>query len=81
MSTGRASCPRLARVISSPRPIGRLRRLEYLSQLQPYTVYVPKKYDPSIPEPLTLFLHSLNEHYYWINDTPGETLCHRVRYS
>ena len=44
---------------------------ELLGQLQPYSIYVPKTYDPAKPAGLTLDLHSLGEHHWQYNNSKG----------
>jgi hypothetical protein len=38
-------------------------RPNFLGRLQPYSVFVPKSYDPATPTPLTWLLHSLGVQY------------------
>src|SRR5947209_2437173 len=38
-------------------------RPNFLGRMQPYSVYVPKSYDPAKPAPLTWLLHSLGEQH------------------
>ena len=44
---------------------------ELLGQLQPYSVYVPTKYDAAKPVGLTINLHGANQHHYQYNNTVG----------
>lgn len=43
----------------------------YKGRLQPYSVYVPTGYSPSVPAGLTLNLHSLSEHHWQYNGSKG----------
>jgi pimeloyl-ACP methyl ester carboxylesterase len=40
---------------------------QYLSRLQPYTLYVPATYQRSKPAPLTLFLHGQDDDYFGVS--------------
>ena len=44
---------------------------ELLGQLQPYSIYVPTKYEAAKPVGLTLALHSANTHHWLYNQTRG----------
>lgn len=44
---------------------------ELLGQLQPYSIYVPTKYDTAKPVGLTINLHGANQHHYQYNNTVG----------
>jgi hypothetical protein len=41
----------------------------YLSPLQPYAVYVPTRYRPGRPAPLTFSLHGDGGSYHWLNES------------
>ncbi|MQA62742.1 MAG: hypothetical protein GEU86_14905 [Actinophytocola sp.] len=44
---------------------------QYKGQLQPYSLYVPKNYQPDEPAGLTLALHSLGQRYWQYNGSKG----------
>lgn len=44
---------------------------QYKGQLQPYSLYVPKNYQPGEPAGLTLALHSLGQRYWQYNGSTG----------
>ncbi|MPY82001.1 MAG: hypothetical protein GEV00_01540 [Actinophytocola sp.] len=44
---------------------------QYRGQLQPYSLYVPRDYEPGTPAGLTLALHSLGQHYWQYNGSTG----------
>jgi hypothetical protein len=44
---------------------------EIHGQLQPMSIFVPTSYDPDVPAPLVLDLHSLGEHHWQYNGSVG----------
>ncbi|MBW3562442.1 MAG: hypothetical protein KY437_08100 [Actinobacteria bacterium] len=65
----------MVRLFPSRLDLGEGRNLDtfpaYLSQLQPYSLYVPTTYDPATPVGVTFDLHSLGQEHWQYNGTTG----------